>query len=449
VSVVFGTDGIRGVANEGLTPEIVLALGRVAARHLGGSSFLVGRDTRRSGTLLLAAFAAGVAAEGVDVIDLGVLPTPGIAFLAQQRNLPAAVVSASHNPFPDNGVKLLARGGQKLDDATERSIENDLDILLSRQAPGVAGPVGAGVGVIVAEPAAARDYIEALVHSSHLGGARFSVVLDCANGAASAVAPVVFGALGQELTILGAEPDGTNINAGSGSTDPAALATEVLASGADVGLGFDGDADRLIAVDANGEVVDGDQLIALFAFDLDERGALDNRAVAITVMSNLGLRRALEARGIGVVETPVGDRQVTDALESGSLVLGGEQSGHIVFFKEATTGDGIRTGIRLLELLARKGRPLGALAAEAMTRFPQVLRNVAVREPRRLGEASAIWREVAEVEASLGGSGRILVRASGTEEAVRVMVEAEGLEQADACAARLAAVVARELGAGG
>ncbi len=322
------------------------------------------------------------------------------------------MISASHNPCADTGVKLLARGGQKLGDSAERDIEHELDVLLSSPGRLPSGPVGAGVGVIGQDLSAGEEYISALVASSHLGGARFSLVLDCANGAASAIAPEVFGRLGQELVVLSAEPDGTNINAGSGSTDPEALAAEVLAQGADLGLGFDGDADRLIAVDATGEIVDGDQMIALFAVDLDERGALENRAVAITVMSNLGLRRALQERGIGVVETAVGDRQVVDALESGSLVLGGEQSGHIVFYREATTGDGIRTGLRLLELLARTGRPLGALARGAMTRYPQVLRNVAVPDPGRLGEAQAIWAEVAEVEEGLGEVGRILVRAS-------------------------------------
>ena len=382
VSVVFGTDGIRGTANADLTPEMVLALGRAAVRHLAGETFLVGRDTRRSGPMLLAAFAAGVAAEGGDVVDLGVLPTPAIAYLAQVRNLPAAVVSASHNPFADNGIKLLSRGGQKLDDATERAIEAELDELLSMGRLLPSGPVGHGVGHLSIDALAAKDYIAHLVGSVDIGGRAFKVVIDCANGAASAFAPEVLERLGLEVVVLSADPDGSNINADCGSTHPATLAKTVLETGADLGLGFDGDADRLIAIDGDGEIVDGDQLIALFAFDLDERDQLDNRAVAITVLSNLGLRRALEARGIAVVETPVGDRQIVDALKTGSLILGGEQSGHIVFWRDATTGDGIRTGLKLLELLAKKDRPLGELAREAMTRLPQVTRAAWARSRR-------------------------------------------------------------------
>jgi phosphoglucosamine mutase len=449
VSVVFGTDGIRGVANEELTTEIVLALGRAAARHLSGGSFLIGRDTRRSGTMLAAALAAGLASEGVDVLDVGVLPTPAISLIAQRRDLPAAVVSASHNPFTDNGVKLLARGGMKLSDPMERAIEAELDQLLAESRFERPGPAGAGVGVIAHDASAAEQYLSELLSSVRLDLSSLRVVIDCANGASSGVAPQLFGHLGVELTVLFAQPDGCNINAGCGSTHPEHLAAEVLARSADLGLAFDGDADRLIAVDELGRVVDGDQLIALFAAGLKAAGRLRNEAVAVTVMSNLGLHLALREQGIGIIETPVGDRHVVDALETNDLVLGGEQSGHIVFREEAGTGDGLRSALRLLELVVDQGRPLSELADGAMTRMPQVLRTVGVRERRRLGQAREVWAEVAAVEEELSGRGRVLVRASGTEEAVRVMVEAESLELADLLVGRLERIVVSSLGGEG
>ena len=447
MSLRFGTDGVRGVANADLTPELVLALGRATARCLSGETFLVGRDTRRSGTMLLAALAAGLAAEGSQVIDVGVMPTPGLAWLATDRHHPAAVISASHNPFPDNGIKLLSSSGQKLADETEHTIEAELDAILDLGAGSGRGtPVGAALGSVRVDPDAHEHYVAHLVSAADFDKSSLSVVLDCANGAASSVAPEVLRRLGVAATVLFAEPDGTNINAGCGSTDPLALSETVVRLGADLGLGFDGDADRLIAVDGRGGVVDGDRLIALFACDLEARGELPGSGVVVTVMSNLGLRRALEARGIEMRITAIGDRNVVISMEENGYGLGGEQSGHIVFRRDATTGDGILTGLRLIGLLERAGRPLAELAAEAMQAMPQELRSVQIEDPGRVTTHAGVAEEIAAIEAELGGSGRVLVRASGTEEVVRVMVEAEVPELAAVAAERLVAVVVRELG---
>jgi phosphoglucosamine mutase len=445
----FGTDGLRGVANTELTPELALALGRAAARQIGAGRFLLGRDTRRSGTMLAAALAAGLTAEGATVVDVGVIPTPGLAWLASDRQLPAAMISASHNPFADNGIKLLSRGGTKLADATERAIEGDLDALLGVDPLAAlpdGGRAGGGVGEVIAEPGAGAHYVAHLSSLADLRGAKLRVLCDCANGAASRFAPAVLGRLGVDAVVVAADPNGTNINAGCGSTHADELGEPVRSAGAQCGLAFDGDADRLIALDESGRVIDGDHLLAMFAIDLHARGELAGDAVAVTVMSNLGLRRALAAHGIGVIETPVGDRHVADALEAHGLVLGGEQSGHLIFRRHATTGDGILTAVKLLELLVRRDEPLSALAA-VMQRLPQQLRNVAVRQPSRLAEARAIWDEVAAVEAELRENGRVLLRASGTEATVRVMVEAETPETVAACVERLVAVVEAELGA--
>jgi phosphoglucosamine mutase len=457
----FGTDGIRGVAGADLTPELALALGRAAARIVSGSPFLLGRDTRRSGTMIQSALAAGLAAEGVDVVDAGVIPTPGLAWLAADRGVPAAMVSASHNPFGDNGIKLLGAGGTKLAAQLEIAIQEELDQLSSPAAtheaaglPGAhhagsprgQGPEGAELGAVRADPDALWTYADHLFSAvdggAHLG---LEVVIDCANGAASTVAPAVLERLGIRHRVLSAEPNGVNINAGCGSTDLRPLQEVVVARGAALGVALDGDADRVLAVDHTGELVDGDQLLAMFAFDLMERGLLTGGSIVVTVMSNLGLRRALAARGIGVVETPVGDRYVSDAIEANRLQLGGEQSGHLVFRQHGLTGDGILTSLLLLELVARRERPLAELAAEAMTRLPQVLRNVRVADPARLRLARGIWEEVSLVESELGDSGRVLLRASGTEALVRVMVEAPTHELACEAVDRLVGVVLREL----
>ena len=459
MSLKFGTDGLRGVANDELSPELVLALGRAAARVVPAREFVVGRDTRRSGPLLQAALAAGLASEGVSVADAGVIPTPGLAWLSATRDLPAAMISASHNPFPDNGVKLFAAGGTKLSDPVERALEAELGRLVgdparspaaaARSAADVKPVVGSSVGEIHADPAAIDEYGDHLVASlegRRLDGVR--CVLDCASGAASRIAPSVMQRLGAVVDVIANAPDGANINDGCGSTHPEGLQRAVVEAGADVGLAFDGDADRMLAVDHAGGLVDGDHLMTLFAADLQERGLLAADTVVVTVMTNLGMLLALEARGIRVRQTNVGDRHVLEAIEEGGFVLGGEQSGHIIFRRLATTGDGILTGLQLLDLLRRRDRPLAALAGEAMTRLPQELVSVAVPDPGQLASARSIWDEVAAIEAELGRSGRVLLRASGTEPVVRVMVEARSADQARAAADRLSSAVRSQLGGG-
>ncbi|HLM63002.1 MAG TPA: phosphoglucosamine mutase [Acidimicrobiales bacterium] len=429
----FGTDGVRGVANAELTPELALALGRAAARVLGGGRFAIGRDTRRSGPLLEAALAAGLAAEGIEVVTLGVAPTPEVAWWAATEQAPAAVVSASHNPFGDNGIKLFSAGGRKLADAVEERLEAELGALVG----GGAGdrravPTGAAVGSIRAIDAAAgyTAAVAASLEGRRLDGLR--AVVDCANGAASSVAPGALRALGVELDVIHADPDGTNINAGCGSTHPDDLRRAVVGHGAHVGVAFDGDADRVLLVDANGDLVDGDHIIAMCALDRHDRGALAYDTVVVTVMTNLGFRLAMDARGVRVVETAVGDRNVLEALVAGGYALGGEQSGHVIFPELATTGDGLLTAVQALDVVVRSGRPLAELAAASMTRLPQVLRNVRVgrRDPAILDRIAA---DVAAVEGRLGDKGRVLVRPSGTEPLVRVMVEAP--TEADAATA--------------
>lgn len=453
----FGTDGVRGIANTELTPELALALGRVVARRLVGDAFLVGRDTRRSGPLLQAALSAGLASGGSNVIDLGVVPTPGLAYLCATRGEPGAMVSASHNPFEDNGIKLISDAGTKLADSLERAIEADLEgeaaarplfDASARAAP--ARPFGAAVGTILAEPGVLAAYVDHLVAVAGAGAGRLAdaglrVVLDCANGAASSIAPQVLERLGVSLEVMNAAPDGCNINAGCGSTHLEGLAERVVSSGADLGLAFDGDADRVLAADEAGRIVDGDELICMFALDLARRRQLFGGAVVVSVMSNLGLHRSLTSHGIDVIQTPVGDRYVVDSLEANGLVLGGEQSGHLVFRAEATTGDGILTAIKLLELVARKSLPLGEIAREAMTRLPQVLRSIPMASPERIESSAVISQVVQEARRALGDRGRVLVRASGTEPLVRVMAEAETHELAIAVVEEIVAVAMSEL----
>jgi phosphoglucosamine mutase len=434
----FGTDGVRGVANTELTPELALALGRAAARRLGVDRVVVGRDTRISGPLLEAALAAGFAAEGVTVERVGVLPTPGIAFFSEADGVAGAMISASHNPFADNGIKLFAPGGLKLTDEAEAAVERELERLLAAPAT---GPSGDGVGLVVDRRGSAERYIEHL--TGIFGGHRLdglTVVLDCANGAAYEVAPATFERLGASVVVMGDHPDGCNINDRCGATHPEALRLAVVAEEADLGLAFDGDADRLIAVDGTGTVVDGDHLIAICARDLRDRGALRDDTVVVTVMTNLGFRLAMAADGINVVDTPVGDRHVLTALDQGHWSLGGEQSGHVIFRDLATTGDGVLTGLLLLDLLRRQGRPLAAVAGDAMTRLPQVLVNVRVTGSATTA-AGRVAEQVAAAERRLGSTGRVLVRASGTEPLVRVMVEAPTHDEAETVARQLVAAV--------
>ena len=440
----FGTDGVRGVANADLTPELALALGRAAARVLGGDRFAIGRDTRLSGPMLEAALCAGLVSEGADVELLGVAPTPQVAWWSVTAGAPAAVVSASHNPFADNGIKLFAAGGRKLADDVEERLEDELQRLLGDDAlirrPDA--PTGAGVGAVRAVSASAHAGYRAAVSGS-LGGrvlAGLRAVVDCAHGAASVVAPGVLSDLGVEVEVIHAQPDGTNINAACGSTHPQELARMVARRGADVGVAFDGDADRVLLVDAGGELVDGDHIIAICAIDRHERGVLAGDSVVVTVMTNLGFRLAMDKRGIHVVETQVGDRYVLEALESRRLHLGGEQSGHVIFRDLATTGDGLLTALQVLDVMVRSGRSLADLAGEAMTRLPQVLHNVRVAE-RDPAVAERLAGPIASVEARLGDHGRVLVRPSGTEPLVRVMVEAPTEEEAKAAADELVEAV--------
>jgi len=378
-----------------------------------------------------------------------VLPTPGVAWLSAADGHPAAVISASHNPFQDNGVKFFAGGGRKLSDDVEARLEGELDRLLEAGPAGPTerqlAPVGAGVGTIVAHDGRLR-YLDGLVGSLPAGAFEgLSVVLDCANGAASELAPMVFRRLGARVHVLHDLPDGRNINEDSGSTHPEALQAEVLGRRADVGLAFDGDADRVLAVDATGALVDGDQLIAVCAIDRQATGRLPESTVVVTVMANLGFRQAMRAAGIALVETDVGDRYVLEALEKGGWLLGGEQSGHVIFRDLATTGDGILTGLQVLDAVVRSGRPLAELAS-VVVRRPQVLRNVVVAPRRPLADESDLAAAVAEVEAGLGDGGRVLIRASGTEPVIRVMVEAETLASAEEACEVLCRAVTRAVG---
>jgi phosphoglucosamine mutase len=445
VTLRFGTDGIRGVANRELTPELVTALGRAAARVLGvGVPFVVGRDTRRSGPLLQAALVAGLCAEGANVDLAGVLPTPGVALLAKARNAPAAVISASHNAFEDNGVKLFAPGGRKVTEELERHIEGELRALAT-SVPG-AGPTGAAVGVDRPLKDPLDEYVRYVVDA--LEGRRLdgiTMVLDCGNGAGFRSAPRIFRELGATVEVIHAQPDGTNINRGCGSTDPTDLQQAVVASRANAGLALDGDGDRVVAVDERGAVMDGDQLLAVCALDLKEREQLRGNAIVATVMSNLGLRRCLAAHDIEFVEVPVGDRQVLDELERRNLPLGGEQSGHIIFADAAMTGDGALTGAFVLDVVHGTGHSLSLLGG-VMQRFPQVVRNVAVGDRSALDGDSAFWDEARAIDRELAPDGRVLVRPSGTEPVVRVMVEAPSVERSELVADRLVEAVQRACG---
>jgi phosphoglucosamine mutase len=449
----FGTDGVRGVANAELTPEVVTALGRAAARVLGAHAvgtarvtFLVGADTRQSGPLMLAALSAGLMAEGCDVIDLGVLPTPAVALASAQRGLPAAMISASHNPFQDNGIKFFQVGGRKLDDAIESQIDAIYIGLLDGSGGSRSASVGAAVGTLVTDDgAAAAAFAEAMRAS--LQGRRLDglkVVLDTANGALSAMAGPIVSSLGASVVVLHDSPNGVNINEGCGSTHLQSLQAAVVQHGAHLGLGFDGDADRCLAVDAHGVIVDGDQIMAMLAVDLHSSGRLVDDTVVVTVMTNLGFKLAMAERGVNVVETKVGDRYVLEALEAGSFTLGGEQSGHVIFTDVASTGDGLLTGLLVMDLMSRSGRSLADLGS-IMERLPQVLRNVKGVDRSKLDGAAGLWSEVAAVETELAGRGRVLIRPSGTEALVRVMVEAPTAELAESATARLCAVVEREL----
>ncbi|MDJ0334187.1 phosphoglucosamine mutase [Salinibacterium sp. G-O1] len=451
MSRLFGTDGVRGLANGALTVDLALNLAQAAAVVLGKGRVadgrrasgrrpvaVIARDPRVSGEFIAAAVAAGLASSGVDVFDAGVVPTPALAYLVADFKADLGVmISASHNPAPDNGIKFFAAGGTKLPDEVEDRIEAMLD------QPKLA-PKGADVGRIRRFSDAEDRYLVHLLSTlpHRLDG--IHVVLDCAHGAAAGVSPQVFTDAGAQVTVIGADPDGININDGVGSTHLGPLAAAVVAHGADIGIAHDGDADRCLAVDAQGNTIDGDQIMAILALSMAERGVLTDRALVATVMSNLGLRRAMASNDIRMVETAVGDRYVLEALSAQKLSLGGEQSGHVIMTKFATTGDGILTGLHLAAEMARTEKTIAQLAS-AMTVYPQVLINV--RGVNHLGLKSNfdIAAAVATAEATLGDSGRVLLRPSGTEPMVRVMVEAEHQHVAESIAEGLAAVVRERL----
>ncbi len=442
---IFGTDGVRGLANGVITAELAVDLGVAAARVLvdhGGYTgqrpvAVVGRDTRISGQFLEHAVIAGLASAGVDVLRLRVLPTPGVAFLTDSLGADLGVViSASHNPMPDNGIKFLARGGVKLDDSLEQEIEERLDEEWER-------PTGADVGRVTPYGATVEEYADHLLSTLDHRPAGLRVVLDCANGAAVEVGPRALRDAGVAVFAINDQPNGVNINEGCGSTHLAGLREAVLAHGADAGFALDGDADRCLAIDHTGATVDGDQLMALLALDLHERGRLPHDTVVATVMSNLGFVQAMRRAGITVHQTAVGDRYVLEAMREGGFTLGGEQSGHIIMSEHATTGDGILSALQVLQRMARTGSSLRELAS-VVTRLPQVLVNVSGVDRLRTDDpelTEAVLRE----QDKLGDTGRILLRPSGTEPLVRVMVEAATPGEARAVADRLADVVRRRL----
>jgi phosphoglucosamine mutase len=448
VGRLFGTDGVRGKANEALTAELALSLSVAAAHVLGETGefhghppfAVVGRDPRASGEFLEAAVIAGLASAGVNVVRLGVLPTPGVSYLTEACNADLGVMlSASHNPMPDNGIKFFARGGNKLDDPLEDAIESRLDEVWSR-------PTGAGVGRVTAQESLVETYVAHLVNSLgrpvSLEGIK--VVVDCANGAAYQAAPAAFEAQGAEVHRIHAEPDGININDNCGSTHMDSLRSTVLEQRADIGIALDGDADRCLAVDTFGRIVDGDQILAILALALREEGRLKNDTVVATVMSNLGFVNAMRGAGITVQQTKVGDRYVLEAMNAGGFMLGGEQSGHVVMLDHAKTGDGVLTALHLMNRMATSGQSLGQLAS-VMIRLPQVLINVPDVDKSRAATDPQLTAALVEAEAELGDSGRVLLRPSGTESLVRVMVEAESYEAANGVAHRLADVVKASL----
>lgn len=440
----FGTDGVRGLANQDVTPELALALGRAVVTVLAEEGVtrppvLIGRDPRWSGEMLEAALIAGITSAGGDAVTVGVLPTAGVAHLASTGDAAAGImISASHNAMPDNGLKVFGGDGFKLTDEEEQRLTELLDNDTERR------PTGLQVGRRRHDAAGVSRYVSAVVAEADVDLQGLHVVVDGANGAAAAVAPTVYRQLGAKVTLLGGVPDPERINDGVGSTHPEVVCDAVVEHGAAVGLTHDGDADRLLAATAEGEEVDGDAILAVLARDAREEGVLAGDAVATTVMTNLGFRHAMDRLGIGVVTTKVGDRYVLEAMRRDGLVLGGEQSGHLIQLDRCTTGDGLRSAVRLLRAMDRADASLAELAS-VMQRLPQVLVNVPDVAKERLDDSDAVADEIAAVEAALGDDGRVLVRPSGTEPLVRVMVEAPTEDDAQAAADRIAAVVASDL----
>ncbi len=443
---LFGTDGVRGVANVDITAELALDLAVAAAHVLGEVGqfdghrprAVVGRDPRASGEFLSAAVVAGLASAGVDVMDVGVLPTPAVAHLVAEQGADLGVMlSASHNPMPDNGIKFFAAGGHKLPDAIEDAIESHLREQWKR-------PTGAAIGRVLPSAAGAALYVQHLVSTLTHSLDGLTVVVDCAHGAASVVGPQALRAAGAYVVVIGAEPDGLNINDGCGSTHLGPLQAAVLEHGADAGVAYDGDADRCLAVDGFGHMVDGDQIMGVLAKSLHDQGRLARSTLVTTVMSNLGLRLAMDSAGISTVQTAVGDRYVLEEMRRSGFSLGGEQSGHVLLTDHATTGDGVLTSLHLLAAVAEQQVPLAQLAS-AVRRLPQVLVNVRGVDKSRAGSDEQVGAAVAAAQERLGHTGRVLLRPSGTEPLVRVMVEAAEQSDADAVANELAELVLARL----
>ena len=448
---LFGTDGIRGVANlDPMTSEVAMRLGRAVARRFRHPSragrIVIGKDTRLSGYMLESALEAGIVSAGADVMLVGPLPTPGIAFITSSMRADAGVViSASHNPYQDNGIKIFAADGFKLPDEVEADLERRMEEIALEVAPrgGTPDPIGKAVRI---EDAAGR-YVQFLKHAfpkeRTLDGIK--IVIDCANGAAYDVAPQVFEELGAEVIALSVTPDGRNINDRCGAVHPEAMAAEVRKHGAAIGIALDGDADRVILADEKGRIVDGDQIMALLGTRFIAAGTLPHKTVVATVMSNLGLERALTARGGRLLRTAVGDRYVVETMREQGLTFGGEQSGHLVFLDHATTGDGTVAALRVLAVMLEEGCPLSQLAEESMVRYPQVLLNFAVAEKRPLEDLPEVQRLIARVEGELGADGRVLVRYSGTEAKARVMIEGTSEDRIRAYAEDIAAALRKAL----
>ena len=442
---LFGTDGVRGVANKEITADFSLKLAQAAAIVLGAQSrdrgerprAVIAKDPRVSSDYIVAAVSAGLASSGVDVFDAGVLPTPACAYLTADLGADFGVmVSASHNPATDNGIKFFSRGGHKLPDDVEDQIEAEFGKSML--------PIGEGVGEIARFSDAEDRYLIHLLSAMRNRLEGLKIVVDCAHGAASAISPQAFTDAGAKVIVIGADPDGTNINAGYGSTHLSALQAAVVENKADLGIAHDGDADRCLAVDENGKIIDGDKILAVLALAMKQRGELARGTVVSTVMSNLGFKVAMQKAGINVVETAVGDRYVLEEMRREGYTLGGEQSGHIIFSQYATTGDGILTGMQLAAEMVASGKKLSELTSIVET-YPQVLINVAGVDKSKVDSDSELQSLVAQAVSELGESGRVLLRASGTEALVRVMVEAKEMGDAQGWAERIAVVVEQRL----
>jgi phosphoglucosamine mutase len=441
----FGTDGVRGVANIGLTPELAFQIGRCGGYVLAGDvkkpTICIGLDTRISGPMLEAALIAGLLSIGANVVRLGVVTTPAVAYLTRKLGMDAGVmISASHNPVEDNGIKFFGRDGFKLTDSTEQMIED----LMDAASDNLPRPIGGEIGTVRDHEQAGQMYVDFLKSTMDVSLAGLRVVLDCAHGAAYDLAPEVFRELGAEVITIAAEPNGLNINELCGSTHPERLQEQVLAVNADLGLAFDGDADRLIAIDEQGEEVDGDYILYILGDAMKQAGRLNQSTIVTTVMSNIGLYKALDEVGIQSVKTAVGDRYVMEEMRSGGYNLGGEQSGHVIFLDHNTTGDGILSAIQLAGMVKKSGKSLGELKA-AMRKYPQVLLNVRVADKSKLKGNVVLQASIDRVEAMLGDNGRVLVRPSGTESLIRVMVEGPDEAEIERYAEGIADVVRAEL----